>query len=66
MTDREDEVKLGSAFEFFPTFTKSVNVGNPPEQWSWSSYRGYASGEQGAVRINQWGEANMKIQTPAA
>ncbi len=36
------------------------------EQWPWSSYRGYAFGEEGTVRINQWGEAKMKIPTPAA
>lgn len=29
-----------------------------PEQWRWSSYRSYAFEEEGAVRINQWGEAN--------
>ena len=26
-----------------------------PEQWRWSSFRNYAYGEVGAVRINQWG-----------
>ena len=31
-----------------------------PEQWIWSSYRGYAYGEAGAVKINQWGEATMR------
>jgi putative transposase len=25
-----------------------------PEQWLWSSYRSYASGEIGLVRINDW------------
>ena len=39
---------------------------NEPEQWSWSSYRRYAFGEEGAVRINRWGEAKIKIATPAA
>jgi putative transposase len=37
-----------------------------PEHWPWSSYRSYAFGEEGAVRINQWGEAKIKIPTPAA
>ncbi len=37
-----------------------------PEQWRWSSYRSYAFGEDGAVRINRWGEAKIKIVTPAA
>ena len=37
--------------------TRAVAVG---------SYRSYAFGEEGAVRINQWGEAKMKIATPAA
>ena len=36
------------------------------EQRPWSSYRSYAFGEQGLVRINQRGEAKMKIVTPAA
>ena len=29
-----------------------------PEQWPWSSYRSYAYGEEGAVRINQWDAAH--------
>ena len=37
-----------------------------PEQWPWSSYRSYAFGEAGAVQINQWGEAKIKIPTQAA
>jgi putative transposase len=37
-----------------------------PEQWPWSSYRSYAFGEPGAVRINQWGEAKIKIPKSAA
>ncbi len=37
-----------------------------PGQWRWSSYRSYAFGEPGAVRINQWGEASMKISRQAA
>jgi putative transposase len=37
-----------------------------PEQWPWSSYRSYAFGEEGAVRINQWGEAKMKTAMPTA
>jgi len=37
-----------------------------PEQWLWSSYRSYAFDEPGAVQINQWGEAKMKIRTHAA
>ena len=35
-----------------------------PEQWPWSSYRSYAFGEEGAVRINQWSEVKIKIPTP--
>ena len=37
-----------------------------PEQWPWSSYRSYAFGEEGAVRINQCSEARIKIPTSAA
>jgi hypothetical protein len=37
-----------------------------PEQWPWSSYRSYAFGEEGAVRINQWGEIKMKTPASAA
>ena len=37
-----------------------------PEQWPWSSYRSYAFGEAGAVRINQWGMIKMKTPTQAA
>ena len=34
-----------------------------PEQWRWSSYRSYAYGETGLVRINLWPAAVMKRQT---
>jgi putative transposase len=37
-----------------------------PEQWPWSSYRSYALGEAGAVRLNQWSKAKMKMPSPAA
>jgi len=37
-----------------------------PEQWPWSSYRSYAFGEEGAVRINQWSEIKMKTPASAA
>jgi REP element-mobilizing transposase RayT len=37
-----------------------------PEQWPWSSCRSYAFEEVGAVRINQWGGAKLKIPTPAS
>jgi hypothetical protein len=33
---------------------------------TWSSYRSYAFGEEGAVRINQWGEIKMKTPASAA
>jgi putative transposase len=36
-----------------------------PEQLPWSIYRTYALGDHGTVRINQWGEAKMKIRTPS-
>ena len=31
-----------------------------PEQWRWSSYRQYACGEQGRVRINEWPRIDLK------
>jgi REP-associated tyrosine transposase len=37
-----------------------------PEQWAWSSFRSYAYGEGGAVRINEWGTAKLKIKGEAA
>jgi hypothetical protein len=33
-----------------------------PEQWEWSSYRSYAFEEVGAVKMNQWPAAVMKIR----
>ncbi len=33
-----------------------------PEQGDWSSYRSYAYEEVGAVKINQWPAAVMKIR----
>jgi putative transposase len=37
-----------------------------PEQWEWSSYRSYACGEAGGVKINQWGAAVMRMRNDAA
>ena len=36
-----------------------------PEQWRWSSYRQYAYGEAGPVRINAWPRIELKVK-PAA
>ena len=36
-----------------------------PESWPWSSYRSYAFGEAGAVRISQWSKPKLKITMPA-
>jgi putative transposase len=36
-----------------------------PDQWLWSSYRSYAYGETGMVKINQWPKAEMR-RRPAA
>jgi putative transposase len=37
-----------------------------PELWRWSSFRAYAFGEAGPVRINQWEVLKMKVRPPAA
>ncbi len=36
---------------------------NEPEQWPWSSFRFYAYGQTGAVRVNDWQVLKMKIRT---
>jgi hypothetical protein len=33
-----------------------------PEQWRWSSFRAYAYGEPGLVRVNDWAVLKMKIR----
>jgi putative transposase len=35
-----------------------------PEMWRWSSYRSYAFGECGLVRLNEWGALQLKVHTP--
>ncbi len=37
-----------------------------PELWRWSSFRAYASGESGPVKVNDWSVLKMKIRMPAA
>jgi hypothetical protein len=37
-----------------------VKRGLVPEQWPWSSFRWYASGEAGPVRINEWAAIEVK------
>jgi hypothetical protein len=36
-----------------------------PEQWAWSSFRWYAGAEVGAVKLNQWGPAVLKVRLAA-
>jgi putative transposase len=37
-----------------------------PEEWAWSSFRSYACGEDGAVKINQWGELKVRVREKVA
>jgi putative transposase len=37
-----------------------------PEQWKWTSFRWYSSGEAGPVKINDMAILRMKIRPPAA
>jgi putative transposase len=37
-----------------------------PQLWRWSSYRAYALGEAGPVKVNEWQVLKMKIRPPAA
>jgi putative transposase len=37
-----------------------------PELWRWSSFRAYAFGEVGPVRVNGWEVLQLKIRPPAA
>lgn len=37
-----------------------------PELWRWSSFRAYALGESGPVKVNDWEVLKMKIRPPAA
>src|SRR5208283_2199992 len=37
-----------------------------PELWKWSSFRAYALGEAGPVKVNDWEVLKMKIRPPAA
>lgn len=34
-----------------------------PEQWTWSSYRSYALGAEGIVKLNQWPKASIKVRS---
>ncbi len=33
-----------------------------PEQWRWSSFRAYAYGEAGPVRVNDWSVLKLKVR----
>ena len=36
------------------------------ELWRWSSFRAYAFGEKGPVKVNDWSVLKMKVQSPAS
>lgn len=37
-----------------------------PEQWRWSSFRAYAYGEAGPVRVNDWSVLKLKVRSVAS
>jgi putative transposase len=37
-----------------------------PEQWAWNSFRAYACGEAGAVKLNQWPAPRVTMRKAAA
>jgi putative transposase len=37
-----------------------------PELWKWSSFRAYAFGEAGAVKVNEWTVLKMKVRRSPA
>lgn len=37
-----------------------------PEQWRWSSFRAYAYGEAGPVRVNDWSVLKLKVRKVAS
>ena len=37
-----------------------------PDLWKWSSFRAYALGADGAVKVNEWEVLKMKVRPPAA
>ena len=36
-----------------------------PDQWPWGSFRAYAYGEAGPVRVNDWSVHKLKFREPA-
>ena len=36
-----------------------------PEMWRWSSYRAYAVGETGPVKVNEWEVLKVKVRSSA-
>jgi len=36
-----------------------------PQQWAWSSFRWYATGQAGVVKLNDWPAAELEIHTAA-
>ncbi len=37
-----------------------------PEQWRWSSFRAYAYGEAGPVRVTDWSVLKLKVRKVAS
>jgi len=36
-----------------------------PQHWAWSSFRWYATGQAGPVKMNEWPAAELQIHTAA-
>ena len=60
------EPKRIEKLRYMPRHPGKRGLGAEPEHWAWSSFRRYAYGEVGAVRVNDWGSAKLKIREKAA
>jgi putative transposase len=59
-TDRKRVEKL----EYMHRNPVKRGLVDAPEMWRWSSYRSYALGEDGPVRLNEWGVQQLKVRVP--
>ena len=57
--------KIGEKLHYMHQNPVTRGLAQRPEDWRWSSFRAYASAEEGLVRINDWSWWERKIRAKA-
>jgi len=59
------EAKISEKLHYMHQNPVTRGLVDRPEDWNWSSFRAYAYGETGPVRLNDWSSWEQEIRSRA-